>query len=345
MLRKMVCLLSLFIVCMCSVSQIHALNTEELFIIKDEQRVRQIEELYALRSKLSMDYETNKEAIEKVSQQLAALGVEEMTYAEVASKFGITADPQVPVYQDDTIMWSTYRAINIYAGQFYELQIITGEPRNGVVLTPENCDLVSFTPIALKSNYGGTAAALEVLKAAAEETASDLRVIGDILSAGITVYELAAACGEAMSPTVSISGATASCSVTMHANEKFIFIKMQGAADSDQVCGYAGNYAQCAVTTTIPSWKDTNGDGKVDSGNIVLTCTDSITGPEYNNAYYIASKNLYDYRNGKWNFNSEYRMTVFGMTVFKNKDTGKGGVKVNVRIPLTEMSFLLPNAE
>lgn len=52
-------------------------------IIHDEETNARIDELFALRSQLELDFEANAEQIEYIDQQLVQLGVEMLTYGEI----------------------------------------------------------------------------------------------------------------------------------------------------------------------------------------------------------------------------------------------------------------------
>lgn len=70
-------------------------------IMFNPEREHQINELFAQRSKLEVDFEENADAIQKIDEQLAQLGVEEISHGELLSKMGCDALPAANVDTSD----------------------------------------------------------------------------------------------------------------------------------------------------------------------------------------------------------------------------------------------------
>ncbi len=71
-------------------------------IIENNEENNEIDHLFALRRDLELEYEKNVSAINNIDLQLAALGVEEITTFELASKMGIDSIPRFSVDSTST---------------------------------------------------------------------------------------------------------------------------------------------------------------------------------------------------------------------------------------------------
>lgn len=255
----------------------------------------------------------------------------------------MSANSRVAVYPDETITWTSYRAINVYRGQFYELQVITGVPTNGANINHQNCNLLGFDAVVVENSYGGTAAALNIIQFVVSTGVSYAPGFGPVFSTGVSAIDTAYAVVNNLSPTTYISGANANYSITSVVNQKYVFIKMQGAAETEQICGYKGNYVECKVTATIPLFWDKDGDGTVDPDDMTVSYEDTVQAYGYNDSYNIASSHFYEYRsNGHRYFNEDYHLSWYSLHLLKNVD-GSGGKTVRIEIPYSDMTFLLPN--
>lgn len=183
-------------------------------------------------------------AIDQIDCQLAQLGVETISYAEVLSKSGADALPCVefsPRESEENSQWTSRRQVVNYAGALYELQIIEGVPLN------KNSKLrKTYTSISYEAN-GIIAGVTEVIKVIAP---SGLANVSEF-SAGVTILDMLASIGEAVYDSIQtstvIDNVTGTAELTFSSHLKYIYVKGYGSSDSYQKLGYLGNYFYCAI--------------------------------------------------------------------------------------------------
>ena len=309
-------------------------DTTDIFIVLDQERIERIDELYAIRAKLALDYTANQEMIEKIDTQLAHLGVEEITYQDLITKFGRNISPNVSVTSTSTTNWTSTRVLTSYYGKMYELQIITGTPKD-----PVNSSLVADYSISLKETYGGAAGAIAVLKVVASSISGHIPVLGDGLTANHTLYDVLTSYFDGISPTTVVSGSTASYGISMLAHERYVFVKEQGKSDSTQICAFIGNHVEWTVGVTLPIRLDKDGDGDLDTATIQFSYDDTMTGPGYSSYYEIATRNFYNHSNGVQNFIVDYRLITVNSHLLYNKNTNDG-FSQRLSVPTENMTFL-----
>ena len=129
MKRIIACFCTFLILCVHAIVPVYASQIENI-LYSDEATLNRIDELYDLRAVLTLDIESNHEHIEKIDEELATLGVQEVSYAYVASKVIGDASPCVTPPTFDGVIWTKHTTTISYYGKMYEIESIVGIGKN-----------------------------------------------------------------------------------------------------------------------------------------------------------------------------------------------------------------------
>lgn len=273
-----------------------------------------VDELFRLRAQLLMDPNTSQEQFDSIDAQLFALGVEPISAYEVAQKFGNTASPLYdPISTDDTL-WTSQRLTNVYNGKQYEIQIITGQMRNS---NATNSPLYDTDPGIKKSTHGKQMGAINVLQVIAEDVVtssiSSIPVVGPILTAPLTAYELLHAYNSGYSPTTVIDNADYTFLTVAVSTMRFAFVKYSGAVDAgNQILGYCGTQVNYHVSVTFP-YVDENLLPLSDT--VAYSDTATSYGFDIYAARAIASQNFWNYKLGQTNLDTHHLLLRIPMVL------------------------------
>lgn len=268
-------------------------------IMFNPEREHQINELFAHRSKLEVDFEENVDAIQKIDEQLAQLGVEEISHGELLSKMGYDALPAANVDTSEVnTLWTSRRNVVIFRGQQYEIQIIEGVPKNG--------------ESSLRMNYGelgyenpritaGVTEIIQHLGIAALGGVPVLEFTGAVTIMDV-VSEITGSAVDNLQPTTVFRFVDKTGLASFSSHMKVIFVKGYGSSDSYQVLGYVGNFVTYNVGTLFVTDSEMTEHGS--TGEIEADLDFERTAySEHFYDYSIAVQNYYNYRN---NVNAEY---------------------------------------
>jgi hypothetical protein len=266
-------------------------------IVHDAQKVQQIDELFALRSALSLNFDQNATAIYQIDQQLSQLGVEIISYGDILCKMGCDVDPlATPVSADPNTQWTSRRSVVTYRGQQYELEIIDGVPLNSNSFLRENYLYVEYNDYRI---VAGTTGVIETIGVTA---------LGELPDVGklITLFDIAADIGgtiyDAITPTTVIDAVAGSASIFMSTHMRYVFVKGYGSSDSYQKLGYMGNLLTYNIVTVIAQDSEMGEHGSVAIPNVTVNQTMTAQSVYFDD-YSVALRNYYNFRN---NINEPY---------------------------------------
>lgn len=290
----------------------HALTiTDDIVIIEDQARHEQIDQLFALRGQYELDFETNQEIIDAIDLQLVALGVEIIPQHIVHEKFGITASPMVNVGTTYGVQWTSRRAVTNYNGINYELQIIEGVPTSAN--SPLRRDSASIDYRA----SGITAGTFNAIKTVGASAVGAIPIVGSILSAGITAYDAFSDIQDSLTTNTVIDHVSGVAMISFTTHERYIYAKVQGSSDSDQLLCYTGNRVTYNVSTI--SVVDEMINGQLHTyHNVDCNITDYSESKYYSSGYFaIAAQNYHTYRFlGNVNFTFHYQIQTVTFDIF-----------------------------
>ena len=287
-------------------------DTTEL-VVFDAEREQQINELFALRGRLEINFEENEAAIRDIDNQLRQLGVEEISHSELLSKMGYDVLPTANIQPAHDISWTSRCTIAVYRGQQYELQIFEGVPTSGNSILR-----IDHSPINIEAT-GIIAGSTKVVALLGVSAISSVPVVGNILSPGITFLQLASDCYSAihdsLQSTTVIDNVSGTALVSQIVHMKLVFVKGAGSSDSYQILGYMGNFDTYIISTltAVDIW---NGTELMTYHEVSLGIEDTVHSAHYDD-YTIALQNYYEYRNeGNDQFWYDYKLTHIDIEVF-----------------------------
>lgn len=260
------------------------------------------DELLDLRASLLVDPENNTEQLEQIDQQLLALGVEKISYAEVLNKVGNTVQPMHNMVSTSDTVWYSDRWITVCRGERYEVQIIYGQMRSA---SSTSSPLYSFDSGACVGKADRYDNAIEVLfdDIVTAGISSAIPQLSGPLSLAITIYDAWQASG-ALNVT---EDADYSFNVGMVTTMKFAFVKYEGALDEgNQILGYVGNSVNYHVCIVIPIVVQ-NEEGDFEPSTIEHKYSDNIKSYGYGSGSAsttesecrdIAALNFWNYKHG-----------------------------------------------
>lgn len=268
-----------------------------------------IDSLYVKRNELALDFDRNKEQIDQIDQELASLGVEEISYAELANKLGSTVSPQYTVNQPDSYTtWTSRRYSYNYQGNLYEIQVITGVPNS------TSSKLSRIAEFHSNPSYGITVGSINALKVVAGSVIGNLGNVGQGLGVAITLYDAAKAYVSGLQKTTVFEDVYATYKANISANMRYVFVKTYGSADSgNQILCYVGNYA--TYITSIDIDDQIYIDGNLTPVHIDHSHSGSIQSTHYDNYSSIASSRYLRHKQGdsdwyEYNYVASITMTT-----------------------------------
>ena len=259
----------------------YALDEEAILMKQTNDFVSSLNNLYSLRAELVLDYDTNKECIEKIDQQLTAMGVEQISFSEIQQKLG-QASSCANVSSTSYTRWDSVRTIVPYQGKFFEVQIITGV-RNGENTSSGLWATAAYVDVGRSSLTTGAVSVFKVVLDGAvtsltDSVASGCPYISAALATGKTFFDAYKACSDTMKSSDVLYNVQCTYFLAMDANERYVFVKYMDTADSSQILGYAGNRVACTISVDYAT-------GKVDSEGFPITWTYKIK-DTFQSAYY-----------------------------------------------------------
>lgn len=305
MIKKVICGIAL---CAIMANDLAVVNAEEREEIQKDgyEDVQNIDELYELRSLLSVDFDKNLEQIEEIDRQLEALGVEEITQEEVAEKLGVAKDSsiksRIAVSSSSTVKWTSVREQYVYQGKSYELQIIRGVPNESYG------ESWRVDTQARKTNAGFVAASKNALKVITSKILGQLPKVGGAISTAKTFFDVFNGIISGLSTTSTIEGVDSVYMTSMKGEFLYVFVKYSGDVDAgNQILGYGGSTVQYETSININQPLKINGQW---TPNIsVAKVTGTITSPYYSSGYRnIASNVFWNYKNGNSSVNGHYEL-------------------------------------
>lgn len=306
----------------------------DLVIVHDQETNNRIDALFAQRCKLAIDFASNQEEIDKIDCELAQLGVETISYAEVQSKAGGNLLPNVEFYSNDSnSQWTSRRTVVTYNGQQYELQIIEGIPLN-------KNSWLRQDDVEIEYEASGIVAGITEVIEIVSVTAMGFVPVLSGLSNGFTVLSMIAdgyeAIHNSLQTTTVIENISGTAYLALSSHVKFIYVKGYGSSDSYQVLGYLGNYLYFAVATVSTL------DGAVgEHGSLPVISVDLSNSGEvysaYFNDYTKSVQNYTYYRNNNLSgYVPECLMQYLTLDLFNTVDA--------YAIPLSSPHITLPTA-
>lgn len=283
----------------------------------------QIEMLYALRSQMAVDYEKNESEIEKIDNELEALGVK--TISEEALIKKLNANSPMPIWEivpSDTVRWDEVRTNTVYNGTMLQLQIVRGVPIS------DTGELVKSDLTAEKVayfNFGQVFKKAFILSAKC--AAGFIPGFGGALSVGFTFYDIFNEIIDGLETTTTIENVTLSYTANLVADEIYVFVKYQGAVDlGNQILSYIGNKIQVAVGVSIP--KPIMVDGRLFADVSQSKVNSEVTSESYEEHMSVACKNFWDYEKKGKDFLEDYRTTEVTFTAQYLDSNGKEKQKI-----------------
>lgn len=251
--------------------------------VVDMVTYEKIKALYDERSKLVMDWESNKERIHEIDAEVEALGVRKMSYQEVLEKFGTEAVPYIDLIETEKINWSDVRVVTNYAGQMVELQVIRA--------TPASRDSMLYSSIIKVYDEDSiiTKLSKKFLDIVATTALGNIPKIGSALANGIEFADVIK-----NNNVTTLKNVESSYSCQASVEQVSIWAKYQGSTDATQELSYKGNRISFECGYTINSSTNING---VEMPNTVQDIIkDTIESETYTICETQAAKNFVYYK-------------------------------------------------
>lgn len=263
--------------------------------------------MFALRSQLELDFEANEEQIKAIDVQLVALGVEEISYAELQNIMGIDAMPLYNIGPDANTQWTSRRLVTTYNGQHYELQIVEGVPIN------EHSELYAQYGVYQHEKKDFQAGSFEVFKAIGLEIVGAISYLGSWVTRILTGFDVIKSINSTSTVIDNLTGQSV-VRITTHA--KLIYAKRYQEPDSgNQATCYVGTYVAYEVEmTTTATWFV---NGVEYHENNLETVIDEVCVSDYYNDYSDAVKKYHYYRNNNTDYGCDYRISFIRLAIFE----------------------------
>lgn len=271
----------------------------ELVSMKEQIK---IEELQDKKLKLCYNYNTNKEEIEMIDNELETLGVVELTADEVEAKMGeenevTSPNARVAIYPAmDGVVWTSSRTCVVYRGKVIELQILVANPGCGE--DSSESELITRTVVATH-HANVELAAQGVIKAVAEELViggiEKIPVVGGAIATGVTALSWAEIFASGLSTSTVIEDVDVSYTIDQFGETKKVYAKYESLSDDYQILAYIGNKSNITIDVSEPP---------VYVGNPYpdperATYQGWVASPEYeSNFKTYAAQLYYNYKNG-----------------------------------------------
>lgn len=278
------------------------------------------DQLFALRAKLLTDPDTVPEDIKKIDQQLLASGVEAISHEEVAEKLGIVDQPMYDVYSTSDTRWFSERFINVWNGQRFEVQIITGQ---GIL---EGSPLNRYDMTYRRSYVSFSAAIGKALQVVIEDIITESieeisPTTSTVLSSGISMNTLINTFIEEMTTDVTVTNLSFSCHINLATTMRYAFVKYEGAVDEgNQILACESNAVSFTALFVQPTYDVTTGDiVKADFETVDYYGEVESYGFDVNDCRLIAAETFWTYKNANANFDVMsiyHQMTTIPLVVF-----------------------------
>lgn len=308
-----------------------------------------IDELFAERSKLCIDFEKNSAAIAKIDAQLKELGLESISEAEVREKLGCTADPLVSLPTSSNTSWSSQRVNTVWNGQSYELQIITG------YASGSGSSLTKTTEVRTKSVENKQADKLnlftiavdtvgEILLDSISDSSEKLRLLKDGYKAARTIYSVLTATGEVLTTTTEVDiTIKESYRISMNSTVKIVFAKAQGSLDyGNQKLVYFGNSIYCTAAASY-TYSYYRGNQYIEASHAKeFEQTFQSKYFEHGPVVTRCAEQYWNYRQGYVDLYDVYDWNIWELEIWTNVDKGTEGSTTPVVVTTPVADFYLP---
>lgn len=275
----------------------------------------EVDELYAKRRRLALEFSKNAEQIAEIDKKLAGLGIVEITYDNLMqkllgkenqiSKFNKSenAEIQWKVSSTKTVKWTSERKNMTYNGKEYQLQIVRGVPKSN------NSELSGRVHADSLSNSGFRASAKNVIQLVAPEVLGSLPAVGGTIKTAQTFYDVFHAAISGLQKTTNVGNVECSYTTSLSVEEIYIFVKYRGAADlGNQIPCYIGNSIEYDTTVSTSSGIIINGRHHAKVYDKKYNGT--MNAPYYGSCYSRACINFWNYKQKK-GLNEDYRIKYF----------------------------------
>ena len=237
-MKKTICSILLGILFLSSVTENSTYAAEVKNEISDESVVdmetfEKMEKLLDERAKLVLEWDANEERINEIDLQFLELGGEELSQNELMVKLGATVMPCIDKIEAKNTSWKSGRCYVKYCNQKYELQVIRACPKN--TKSP-----LYHSKIEIVDDVSSEIAFAETLfELNVSNYVGEIPIVGDIYSVVTTVGDVFESMVEGNVTT--LDGFCGTNTITVTADEVFVFVKKPGEDDSCQKFCYAGN--------------------------------------------------------------------------------------------------------
>ena len=275
--------------------------SSELIPVEDSI-IGDIDELYAERNQLAVDFDKNAAKIAEIDKKLEKLGVEEISYNNLMQKLSWNqlstysnignADINWNVSSTSTVKWTSTRQDVRYNNKEYQLQIIRGVPKNS------SSELADSNLAYSTSDSGFKSGAKNVLEVVVSEALGDLPSIGGAISTAKSFYDAFKGAIAGMTSTTNVGSVKCSYTTSLAVEELYVFVKYKGQEDlGHQLPCYVGNSVSYDTVISVPNGVTVNGEYKAKVNSKEYSGT--IKAPFYDNYVSKASRNFWDYMEGK----------------------------------------------
>lgn len=271
----------------------------ELVSMKEQIEIQKLQDK---KTQLCYDYEENQEEIEKIDNELEALGVVELTANEVAAKMGeeneaMSPNARVAVYPTtEGVAWSSSRVCVAYRGKIIELQILVGNPAYGT--TYKTSALISRSQYSIHA-ANVKAATQDLVKTIVQEVViegvSRIPGSGGAIATGVKVLTWLETFKSGLNTSTIIENLDTTYIINQCGETKKVYAKYQGLSDNNQILAYMGNKSNVSVEISEPAVYI--GNQYLESGT--KRYEGWIASPDYESSYRTHAAQLYyNYKNG-----------------------------------------------
>ena len=211
-------------------------------VMTEEERAKLFDDLICQRDLAVIQGDTEK--VEELNRQLFALGMEELTTAEILQKEGTSEiRPFFVTPNTSNIAWSSQRYVlkDEPSGKKYEVQVIYASP---VDKAERNLREQTSVLAAPNTSYNSLALTLELLYVGAGTAASQVPG-GDIVMTALDLLIAVAGGGEP--DTVVLEGATTAFVLYNYTTVRLAYVKEYGYPDDTQVLSFISTQCKSKV--------------------------------------------------------------------------------------------------
>lgn len=281
-----------------------------------------IDLLYEQREQYCVNYKENERVIEAIDNRLEHLGIEEISYSEVALKLNGNNknSSRVALNSSSTVKWTSTRQTTVYRGKTYELQIVRGVPAS------VNSELYATKTETVTTDTGKAAAAQNVVGIVLNKSAGYVPKIGPVLTAVQTVYDIYKGIVSGLKGTTVVSNIKSTYFNGVTASYLYVFVKYSGDPDNgNQILAYAGTQVESEIRVIISGITINN--NVVRPKSTEFKYEGSIASSFYKSYVDIASSNFYNYKSGNKNIVTRYELYDYYI------ETVRGRIQIKVPTP------------